>query len=424
MAHMKRLGIIHSDTLDIRDMAQKQTKKTFYAGDVLMTEGETGNAAYIIETGQVEILVNRGTNKLRIGTRGAGALVGEMAMIDDQPRTATVRATEDCEVIEITRDDFEGWIENADPVLKMIIHVILTRYRDMLERSFFSSAKKTEVEEIERQNDLHEIALNAIKMKNELKEAIGKDLVLFYQPIVDIQTKKVAGFEALMRWIHPEKGMISPATFIPIAEQSGLIVEMSKWALEEACKTTHKFNDIIDPSIKPDNPLYISVNFSVRDFADADMLDNVKDIFGRTKTPMENIHLEITETLFVEKPDVAKESLQQCQDLGISISIDDFGTGYSSLSYLHSFPINTLKIDRSFVMSMLHKDNSMALVKSIIALAKNLGMNVIAEGIENKEEATALKELNCQKCQGYWFAKPMPEAEALTFLQEWSVPEY
>ena len=166
------------------------------------------------------------------------------------------------------------------------------------------------------------------------------------------------------------------------------------------------------------------MNFSVRDFADADMLDNVKDIFGRTKTPMENIHLEITETLFVEKPDVAKESLQQCQDLGISISIDDFGTGYSSLSYLHSFPINTLKIDRSFVMSMLHKDNSMALVKSIIALAKNLGMNVIAEGIENKEEATALKELNCQKCQGYWFAKPMPEAEALTFLQEWSVPEY
>ncbi len=404
-------------------MTQKQTKKTFFAGDTLMVEGQSGDAAYIIEKGQVEILVNRGTNLLKIGTRGAGSLVGEMAMIDDQPRTATVRALEDCEVIEITRADFEGWVENADPVLKMIIHVILTRYRDMLERSFFSSVKKTEVEAIEQENDLHEVALNAIKMTKELKDAIGNDLVLYYQPLIDIQNGKIAGFEALMRWMHPQKGMVSPGAFIPIAEQSGLIIDMSQWALEESCRVTHELNDLIEGPLKPDHPLYISVNFSVRDFVTADFFDNIKSAFETTKTPPDHIHLEITESLFVEKPDVAKEALQKCQDFGMSISIDDFGTGYSSLGYLHSFPINTLKIDRSFVMSMLEKENSLALVKSILALAKNLNMTVVAEGIEKKEEAAMLKELGCQKCQGYWFAKPMPLDELKTFIKEWKMPD-
>jgi EAL domain-containing protein (putative c-di-GMP-specific phosphodiesterase class I) len=405
-------------------MVENQTKKTFFAGDTLMKEGEIGHAAYIIESGQVEILVDRGNNKLKIGTRGPGSMVGEMAMIDDQPRTATVRAVEDCEVIEITREDFEGWIENADPVLKMTMHVILTRYRDMLKKSFFSSVKKTGVEETEKQNDLHDVALNAIKMRNELKEAIGSDLVLYYQPIVDIKNRKIAGFEALMRWMHPEKGMISPGAFIPIAEQSGLIVEMSRWALEEACRKVHDFKEVINSDIRSDDPFYISVNFSVRDFATPDFFDHFQETLKKTNTSVDQIHLEITESLFFEQPALASEALTRCHEKGLNISIDDFGTGYSSLSYLHSFPVNTLKIDQSFVRSMLHKENSYTLIRSIIGLAENLNLKVIAEGIEHQEEATALKELNCQKCQGYWFARPMPEADVLTFLKEWAVPDF
>ena len=405
-------------------MVQKQTKKTFYAGETLMQEGEGGNAAYIIESGKVEILVTRGTNQLCIGTRGPGSLIGEMAMIDDQPRTATVRAIEDCDVIEITRNDFEGWIENADPVLKMIIHVILTRYRDMLERAVFNNDIQTNAEEQEHQSGLHDTAINAIKMKNELQKAIGADLALFYQPIIDIKNKKIAGFEALMRWFHPDKGMISPAAFIPIAEQSGLIIDMSSWALEEACMASHRFNQSIEKKSNAHDNLYVSVNFSVRDFNSPNVFDRIKDTFEKTQTPTQNIHLEVTESLLVEKPDIAKETLEKCQDLGISISIDDFGTGYSSLSYLHAFPINTLKIDRSFIMSMLNKENSLTLVKSIIGLAQNLSMNVIAEGIEYEEEASTLLNLNCQKCQGYWFGKPMPEDEAIAFIKEWSPPRY
>lgn len=400
------------------------TNKKFAAGETLMTEGESGNSAYLIEKGQVEILVDRGTNKLRIGTRGPGAILGEMAMIDDQPRTATVRALEDCEAIEITRDDFEGWINGADPTFKMIMHVIMTRYRDMLSRSFFSSSSKSAAETVEKENELHESALKTIKMKEELRSALGKDLILFYQPIIDIKNRSVAGFEALMRWVHPEKGMISPAAFIPVAEQSGLIVEMSNWALEEAAKASHKFNDAIAPSLKGTHPLYISVNFSVRDFSSLDFFDNVQNILKKTDTPVDNIHLEITESLLMEQPDVARETLDQCQKSGLSISIDDFGTGYSSLSYLHSFPINTLKIDQSFIRSMRDKPGNLALVKSIIGLAENLNMTVIAEGIEDQEEASILNGMNCQKCQGYWFAKPMPEEDAINFLKTWNIPDY
>lgn len=401
-----------------------KTNKSFAAGDLLMKEGDRGQSAYIIESGEVEILVDRGMNKLRIGTRGPGAMVGEMAMIDDQPRTATVRAMQDCEVIEITRDDFEGWVNGADPIFKMIMHVILTRYRDMLSRSFFSSASKSAAEMVEKENDLHESALRTIKMKEELKKAIGNDLTLYYQPIIDIQNKKVAGFEALMRWIHPEKGMISPGAFIPVAEQSGLIVEMSNWALDEAAKTSHKFNDAINPNLKGSHPLYISVNFSVRDFSSLKFFSNVKNTLEKSGTPFDNIHLEITESLLVEQPDIAREALAQCQENGLSISIDDFGTGYSSLSYLHSFPIDTLKIDQSFIRSMRDKPGNLALVKSIVGLAENLNMTVIAEGIEHKEEATILKNMNCDKCQGYWFAKPMPEKDALEFLKTWHIPDY
>ena len=227
-----------------------------------------------------------------------------------------------------------------------------------------------------------------------------------------------------MRWFHPDKGMISPAAFIPIAEQSGLIIDMSSWALEEACMASHRFNQSIEKKSNAHDNLYVSVNFSVRDFNSPNVFDRIKDTFEKTQTPTQNIHLEVTESLLVEKPDIAKETLEKCQDLGISISIDDFGTGYSSLSYLHAFPINTLKIDRSFIMSMLNKENSLTLVKSIIGLAQNLSMNVIAEGIEYEEEASTLLNLNCQKCQGYWFGKPMPEDEAIAFIKEWSPPRY
>jgi len=407
---------------------QSTNKRQFKKGEVLIREGEAGNYAYVIEAGNVEILVQREGRQLQIGTRGPGSLIGEMAMIDDKPRTATVRAVEDCDVLEISREDFAHRVESADPVLKMVMRVITTRYRDMISRTETikfvpAEASGQSAETTENADEFHDIALSAIKIHNELKVALQRnELTLFYQPIIDLQNMKIAGFEALMRWKHPTKGMISPGIFIPVAEESGLILELSHFALQVACETVLKLDKAANASITCPEPIFVGVNFSVKDFADGDLAGHVKDMLAAQGTRPEQIHLEITESLLMEAPEAAKAQLEKCRAMGLNVSIDDFGSGYSSLSYLHYFPIDTLKIDQSFIRAMTTHPQSLVLVRSIIGLARNLGMKVIAEGIESMKEAAMLKSLGCEFVQGYWFAKPMPFDDALKFVQSWQPP--
>jgi EAL domain-containing protein (putative c-di-GMP-specific phosphodiesterase class I) len=405
---------------------QRNTKKQFKKGEVLIREGERGDCAYVIETGNVEILVQREGQPIQIGTRGPGSLIGEMAMIDDKPRTATVRAVDDCNVIEITREDFARRVENADPVLKMVMRVITTRYRDMIGRTetikFIPSSPAAEA--AENTDAIHDIALSAIKIHNELKLALERnELMLYYQPIIDLQNMKIAGFEALMRWKHPEKGMISPGIFIPVAEESGLILELSRFALGVACDAVKKLDSAANKNLIGRDRLFVGVNFSVKDFAEGDLFNHMKTTLESTGTDAAQIHLEITETLLMEAPEAAKAELEKCREIGLNVSIDDFGSGYSSLSYLHYFPIDTLKIDQSFIRSMSAHPASLVLVKSIIGLARNLGMKVIAEGVETQQEAAQLRALGCEFVQGFWFSKPLPFDAAQNFLQSWQPPK-
>ena len=409
-------------------MADKTIKKTFKKGSTLLREGEKGDCAYIIEQGNVEIIVQKAGQMVQIGTRGPGSLVGEMAIIDDKPRVATVRALDDCEVLEISRADFTRRVDQADPIVRMVMRVILTRYRDILSRSEFPPKMALPgtlgAEDIEHSDESHDIAVNTIKIFNELKFALDQNqLTLFYQPIIDLQNMKIAGFEALMRWKHPESGMISPGVFIPVAEESGLIVDMSKWALDTACETVNHLQAAANPKILTKDPLFVSVNFSVKDFSDGDFSALVAKTLKKRNTAPGQIHLEITESLLMEEPETAKEALEKCRALGVHVSIDDFGSGYSSLGYLHYFPINTLKIDQSFIRSMLSQEASYILVKAIIGLAKNLKMKVIAEGVETKEEAVSVRSLGCELCQGFWFAKPLPLEEAKAFVKNWQPPD-
>jgi EAL domain-containing protein (putative c-di-GMP-specific phosphodiesterase class I)/CRP-like cAMP-binding protein len=407
---------------------QSTNKKQFKKGEVLIREGETGNYAYVIEAGNVEILVQREGRQIQIGTRGPGSLIGEMAMIDDKPRTATVRAVEDCDVLEISREDFAHRVESADPVLKMVMRVITTRYRDMITRTETikfvpSEPSAPSAEKDENADEFHDIALSAIKIHNELKLALQRnELMLFYQPIIDLQNMKIAGFEALMRWKHPTKGMISPGIFIPVAEESGLILDLSRFALNVACEAVKKLEQAANPAISGLEPVFVGVNFSVKDFAEGDLFGQVTETLAKQGTRPEQIHLEITESLLMEAPEAAKAQLEKCRAAGLNVSIDDFGSGYSSLSYLHYFPIDTLKIDQSFIRAMTTHPQSLVLVRSIINLARNLGMKVIAEGIESMKEASILKGLGCEYVQGYWFAKPMPFDDAVKFIQSWQPP--
>ena len=401
-------------------------KKMFKKGDILLREGEQGDVAYVIESGSVEVLIQRDGALIQIGTRGPGSIIGEMAMIDDKPRTATIRAIEDCQVLEISRDDFSRRVDSADPILKMVMRVVMARYRDMMSRSQIIQlpAAAMMTENAENSNEFHDLAVNAIKIHHELKNALEKnELLLYYQPIISLQDMKIAGFEALMRWKHPEKGLIPPGVFIPVAEESGLIVELSQWALAVSCDAIKELTQAANQKLLADKPLFVSVNFSVKDFSTGNFSDKVKQTLRQKAIDPAHIHLEITESLLMEAPGPAKLALEDCHKAGISVSIDDFGTGYSSLSYLHFFPISTLKIDQSFIRSMDGEPSSKVLVNSIIGLAHNMGIKVIAEGIENEHEAVTLKELGCEECQGYWFARPMPLADALKFVQSWNPPK-
>ena len=401
--------------------------RRFSKGETLMREGERGDCAFIIESGSVEILVQRAGQLLQIGTRGPGSMLGEMAMIDDKPRTATVRALADCAAIEITREDFAHRVDSADPVLRMVMRVVTSRYRDMIARAeAIRVLPASPAAEAAEQSDLNNAtALTTIRLNNELKEALDKgQLMLFYQPIIDIQNMKIGGFEGLMRWKHPVNGMISPGVFIPVAEDSGLITELSRLALELACEAAIKLQAAAGKELVGPEPIFVGVNFSVKDFSAIDLPGILKAAIEEKQMDPMQIHLEIVESLLMESPEQARDVLEKCREIGINISIDDFGSGYSSLSYLHFFPIDTLKIDQSFIRTLSKNEGSKVLVKAIIGLAHNLGMKVIAEGVETAADTAYLRSQGCEYIQGYFFSKPLAFEGAIEFVQKWQAPRF
>jgi len=400
-------------------MSEQQSRRMFKAGDIILKQGEKGDCAYIIEDGQVEISICRSDGNTQIiSTRGPGTIIGEMAIVDEAPRVATVKALKDCKMLEITREDFAQRLKSSDPVIQMISQVILTRFRDTLTRAeiLHESAAVPPPEILERNYATQSDVVESVKIANEFKHALENDqLELHYQPIIDLERGDVIGFEALMRWTHPEKGFISPGIFIPIAEKSGLIIEASKWALKESCAALKR----IESALGQKEKLYVSVNFSSHDFVESGFVKNTVGTTAASGLKPWQIKLEITERLLMQQPDNAKDTLQKCRDAGMGIAIDDFGTGYSSLSYLYYFPIQTLKIDQSFIRAMEKDNRSLELVRSIIGLGQNMGLNIIAEGVETREEAAILRDMGCEAAQGYHFAKPLPEQKVIDLLKSW-----
>lgn len=260
--------------------------------------------------------------------------------------------------------------------------------------------------------DMRSQLSNRLGLEADLREALSRqELLLYYQPLICLKTMQVAGFEALIRWQHPEKGMISPVEFIPIAEDTGLIIPIGQWVLETACQQAQLWQQRY-----PHQAPFISVNLSGRQFAQQDLVAQIDRILRETGFDPSALKLELTESVVMDDVEASIEVLLELKSLNLKMGIDDFGTGYSSLSYLHRFPIDTLKVDRSFVMEMESPGGTAELVKTIIALGHNLGMNVVAEGIETVSQSQKLRELQCEYGQGYLYAKPLPAAEAEQLL--------
>ncbi|MTF37723.1 EAL domain-containing protein [Cyanobacterium aponinum 0216] len=260
-------------------------------------------------------------------------------------------------------------------------------------------------------NSIREIAQKRLQLELDLRKAIKEEqFTVFYQPIIDLLKEKTYGFEALIRWQHPTKGMISPFEFIPCLEESGLITTVGLWVFEKACQQQVIWQENFS------HPLYISINLSPYQFSHHSLLNDIDDIIEKTGINPECIKIEITESALIENIEKAIHILNDFKARKIKISLDDFGTGYSSLSYLHTIPVDYLKIDRSFIRNSNNNQKNADLVEIIILLAHKLKMKVIAEGCETKEDLEKLKNLNCEYSQGYFFSKPIPAQETIPFL--------
>ncbi|MFQ5992930.1 MAG: putative bifunctional diguanylate cyclase/phosphodiesterase, partial [Nitrospiraceae bacterium] len=261
---------------------------------------------------------------------------------------------------------------------------------------------------------MHDHAVARLQLETDLRRAIErKELQLHYQPIVLLESGRIAGFEALVRWRHSHRGSVAPVEFIPVAEETGLIIALNRWMLREACRQTR----IWQAQFPVSPPLAMSMNLSGKQFMQSDLVEQIDQILKETGLEPSSLRLEITESAIMEYADAATAMLRQLRSRGVQLCLDDFGTGYSSLSYLHHFPIGILKIDRSFVNQMIGGGEHAEIVRAIVTLAHNLGMTVVAEGVETVEQLAHLRALQCPYGQGYLFSEPV-DSEAVDILME------
>lgn len=260
---------------------------------------------------------------------------------------------------------------------------------------------------------MHDAALKLLYLETDLRRAVKQqEFVLHYQPIVMLDTGKIVGFEALLRWQHPQQGLIAPGEFIAIAEETGLIVPIGEWVIEIACRQLRDWQQ----QGLADRDFTISINLSVRQFVQSDLIRQIDRILAETQVNPRNLKLEITESIILDNTATIANTLKSLRAREIHLSIDDFGTGYSSLSYLHAFPVDSLKIDRSFIQGLNQNSETLGLVPAIANIAKAMSMSVVAEGIETPEQLAQLRRLNCELGQGYLFSRPVPAEQATELL--------
>ncbi|MBW2250229.1 MAG: EAL domain-containing protein [Deltaproteobacteria bacterium] len=253
---------------------------------------------------------------------------------------------------------------------------------------------------------LHEKALSLLQIETDLRKALeNKEFDLYYQPIVSLDNISILGFEALIRWNHPTQGLVYPDSFIPVAEETGLIIPIGRWVLKKACRDLRRWDEQVETKL----PLFMSVNISSKQFLRPSLIDDIKAILDETGLSPDKLKLEITETALMEDVHETIPLIQRLKDLGVHIVIDDFGTGYSSMSYLQQLPIDTLKVDQSFISRIESNsdDENKNIVETIVSLALKLGLKVVAEGVETNKQHSVLSQMNCQMAQGYLFSRPL-----------------
>ncbi|MBI2383027.1 MAG: EAL domain-containing protein [Gammaproteobacteria bacterium] len=401
-------------------MSDDRFRRAVKAGESVFQEGEAGACAYVIESGLIEIWKNPGGRRGVVATLEPGDIFGEMALIDDLPRSASATAVEPATLIVITREYLSDRVQESDPLMRHLMRVIIKRLRAALAAGRFPGEPPKPVAIVgaaePSATDDRRVALERLDLVQAMQKGLEDgEFELHLQPIVRLPFGTPAGFEALIRWNRPGRGYVPPMEFIPVAEQSDLITKIGHWTIATACAHLHRFDDICEDSGL--SPLFVGVNLSGRQFRDPQLFDVIAQALTANGILPERLKLEVTETLLIHNFDLAVSVLNRCKQIGLKLALDDFGTGYSSLSYLNRFPVDMLKIDRAFVKEVAKSDSTRKIVRAIAALGSDLGMDVLAEGMETGMEAEILSSLGVQYGQGWFFSKAITLDRALNYIQ-------
>jgi diguanylate cyclase len=385
----------------------------------LFRQGDPPTSAFLIEEGHMEVVLEcDGIHKV-LAMRGPGDIIGEMAIVDRIPRSASVRAIDDCVVLPITAVQLERRMANADPITRMVLNVVLNRFRATLSNMGGGPAS------VGSPFFLHDPALvNAaaaeLRMERDIDDALNRDEIgPHYQPIVRLTDGKLVGFEALARWKHPVRGFIPPLVFVPIMEAIGRSADLTLHCMQRVSRDLPVLMTSALSNIKNVDRLHVSLNVSAHDLGDETLIEQLAGIADRAGISTGDVYLELTESGLVRTRDGATSALDKACNRGFGVAIDDFGTGYSSMASVRTTPASILKIDRSFVHDLGEGSINLTIVMNILQLAASLGMRVVAEGIESAADARVLQKLGCDFGQGFAFGRARPIEHCVAFVRSW-----
>lgn len=375
------------------------------AGDILFREGDDAHCGYVISSGEVTLFRTSEDRRMDIERRGTGSLLGELSILTSQPRLVSVEASCDTHLYQISAKHLMGRYRMIDPVIRASIETSIDLVSRLKSKDFCESDAAPLVRPTVRNSDK---LLDRLRLECDILEGLEKNqFSMAFQPIVLLQDQQIVGFETLMRWQHPILGNIPPSQFIDVAEKMGSIFRLTDFAIMETCRALRDFQQLA-----PDMPdLFASVNVSGEDIGRSDFIDFLAHALDLHGLKPHHLKLEVTETALVPDSRVAERTLKRLEGFGCGISVDDFGVGYSNLAYLKELPLTALKIDRAFAGDACKNSISNSIVKMMIGLGRELGVDVVAEGLETQEDVNALLDLGCDLAQGYFFSKPVTEHE-------------
>lgn len=413
-----------ADPLMMPDWLQREHYK---ARECVFRAGENGDSVFIIEQGEVEVLMGESIQSPRLTLLGPGALFGEVAALDRLPRSNTIRATCPTTLIRIDFPYINDLIDHCDPIVQYVLYTLLDRLRRL---SDYSRRKLPPVEELRLDADgpLHQRMLCTLKVISDLHHAIRvSDIDLHYRPLICLHSGELAGFEALLRW-HPGTLMrVSPDAFIEIAERNGLIQQLGTWMLHRAARDWETLRPYCQPQQLAglERPPFLSLNFSAPELARLGLADILNWCLAERQIPPAELSLELPERLIPVRQHQAPptfdlaHAMEQVRRLGINLVLDDMGTGSAGLGALQEFPFSSVKIERQFVRQICDHPRSHRVVAAMLNLARSLDMHAMAEGVDNAETHAALKAMGCDYAQGDHYAPPMRRKDAIAWARRY-----